>query len=276
LVLITGFMLISGCSSTKPYTLDPIKTFNPDTTDIPQPPKNESYQYWDRIDNTIFHQLEKPFNPWKTISVQNHIPHPSVGYFRADVFNPGQWVSAHPLPAYENMTLRDSFWGAKQVMSFSDEDIRAIVETGQLSNPEAEEYLTEVLIKRRDKIGHYWFIRINPIDKFKVTKSNGELLLSFSDLGIEGTLFQPDNTHYDYDVSVVNGENILQEQRSEQPQLTVKSNEVPESNNNEQPAVLKFEIVTRRATADVSEKTTRVYVAFEASGPRVVGIQREE
>ncbi|MDZ7682723.1 MAG: hypothetical protein U5J63_13670 [Fodinibius sp.] len=62
LVLITVTMLISGCSSTKPYTLDPIKKFDPDTTDIPKPAENESYQYWDRIDNTIFHQLEKPLD----------------------------------------------------------------------------------------------------------------------------------------------------------------------------------------------------------------------
>ncbi|MDZ7720514.1 MAG: hypothetical protein U5K72_16990 [Balneolaceae bacterium] len=42
--------------------MDPVKTFDPDTTRIPEPKENNSYQYWDRIDNTIFHQIEKPLD----------------------------------------------------------------------------------------------------------------------------------------------------------------------------------------------------------------------
>ncbi len=215
-------------------------------------------------------------NSWEMVDTQAHIAHPSVGYFRAEVFKPGQWVSAHPLPAYENMTLRDAFWGAKQVMSFSDKDIRAIVETGEITNPKAEAYLTEVLIKRRDKIGRYWFSRINPIDKFEVKKSSRDIVLSFSDLGIEGSLFKPSNTHYDYTVSLVDRKNILQDRRSENPLISVDSSDISASNINGKPVVLKFEIFTRRTAADISEKFTRVYVALESSGPRVVGIQREE
>ena len=51
-----------GCSSTRPYTVQPVKTFDPDTAHIVQPEENESYQYWDRVDNTVFHQLEKPLD----------------------------------------------------------------------------------------------------------------------------------------------------------------------------------------------------------------------
>ncbi|MDZ7682724.1 MAG: hypothetical protein U5J63_13675 [Fodinibius sp.] len=160
-------------------------------------------------------------NSWETIDAKDYIPYPSVGYFRAEVFKPGQWVSAHPLPAYENMTLRDAFWGAKQVMSFSDEDIQAIVETGQLSNPEAEKYLTEVLIKRRDKIGRYWFSRINPIDKFKVKKSKGNIVLLFNDLGVTGKLCKPEETHYDYTASVVEGKQILKDQSTKTVRISV-------------------------------------------------------
>ena len=38
-------------------------------------------------------------------------------------------------------------------MAFSDEMIRAIVKTGQYSDPVAEKHLADVLIKRRNKIG---------------------------------------------------------------------------------------------------------------------------
>ena len=215
-------------------------------------------------------------NSWETIDTQDFIPHPSVGYFRADVFKPGRWVSAHPLPAYENMTLRDAFWGAKQVMSFSDEDIRAIVKTGQITNPNAEEYLTDILIKRRDKIGRYWFSRINPIDKFQAKRRNGNIVLSFSDLGVQSNLYKEKESHYDYTVSVVDGKKILANQSIKNPRISVGNSLLSESNNNGNPTVLEFEIITRRAAADVSEKPTLIYLALEESGPRVVGIQREE
>lgn len=215
-------------------------------------------------------------NPWEKVDAKDHIPDPSVGYFRAEVFKPGQWVSAHPLPAYENMTLRDAFWGAKQVMSFSDTDIKSIVETGQFSNPEAVDYLTDVLIKRRDKIGRYWFSRINTVDKFAVTKNKGNLLLSFSDPGIESELFKADKTHYDYTVSELNGQQYLKKEGTKNPLIILENKFIPKINANEEPVVLKFEIITRRKTAKVSEKSTWVYVTLEKSGPRIVGIQRQE
>jgi hypothetical protein len=132
----------------------------------------------------------------------------AVGYYRADVFRPGEWVPTYPNPAFEKMTRRDAYWGAKIVMSFSDEDLRAIVETARISNPEAEAHLLDVLQKRRDKIGRYWFDRINPLDRFSVEKneapsvaggSNGasearsaeataRALLHFDDLAVTGGL----------------------------------------------------------------------------------------
>ena len=52
------------------------------------------------------------------------------------------------------MELRDddAFWAARRVAAFTDELIRAAVHTGQFSDPAAEKYLGDVLIKRRDKI----------------------------------------------------------------------------------------------------------------------------
>ena len=80
---------------------------------------------------------------------------PAVGYIRADVFEPGQWKPMIPNYAFDAMTNRDAFWAAKIVMSFTDEQIRAIVETGRLSLSRDRDYLTEIIIKRRDKIGEY-------------------------------------------------------------------------------------------------------------------------
>ena len=57
----------------------------------------------------------------------------------------------------------DAFWAARRVMAFSDELMRAVVKTGQFSDPKAEQHLADVLIQRRDKIGRAYLTRINPI-----------------------------------------------------------------------------------------------------------------
>jgi hypothetical protein len=77
------------------------------------------------------------------------------------------------------MTPQDAYWGAKRVMSFSNEDIRAIVEEGRFSNPAVTDYITNVLIARRDLIGKAWFSRVAPLEDFAVVE--GEL--HYTDLG---------------------------------------------------------------------------------------------
>jgi hypothetical protein len=104
--------------------------------------------------------------------------YPSVGRIEADVFDPEKWYPEYPNPAFENRLPDDEFWAAKQVMAFSDDQVRAAVKTGQLSDPAAEEYLVSCLIRRRDKIGKAFFAKVLPLDGFSVR--DGELV--FKDL----------------------------------------------------------------------------------------------
>jgi hypothetical protein len=76
----------------------------------------------------------------------------SVGRYSAEGFDPRRWKSNFPLVAFENMTEADAQWAAEIIGSFTDEQIRAAVDTGELSNPGAAEYLAEQLIARRDTI----------------------------------------------------------------------------------------------------------------------------
>jgi hypothetical protein len=94
---------------------------------------------------------------------------PSIGRLESDKFEPAAWKPEYPNPAFSRATPEDAYWGARIVMSFTDDDIRTIVETGDLSNPEAEQYLVEQLIQRRGKIGAYWFNRVNTADRFRVS-----------------------------------------------------------------------------------------------------------
>ena len=80
---------------------------------------------------------------------------------------------------FVNRLPDDTFWAAKLVMAFTDGDIRAIVSTGQYSDPAAAAWLAECLIERRNRIGRAYLGRVLPLDNFRI--ENGEL--AFDDLG---------------------------------------------------------------------------------------------
>jgi hypothetical protein len=80
-------------------------------------------------------------------------------------------VPHYPNPAFDNARPDDTFWAARRVMAFSDEAIRTVVEAGRYTDPRAVEYLTHVLIERRDKIGRAWLTSVNPVVDFALDDS---------------------------------------------------------------------------------------------------------
>ena len=100
-----------------------------------------------------------PSAPGRPLTTQNY---PAVGRFEGDAFDPETWKPRAPTAAYIEMRDDDAFWAARRVMAFSDELIRAVVKTGQFSDPKAEQYLADVLIKRRDKIGRAYLTEDQP------------------------------------------------------------------------------------------------------------------
>ena len=76
------------------------------------------------------------------------------------------------------MDPEDAFWAAKQVAAFTDDEIRAIVETGEFSDQRAADWIAECLIRRRDKIATAWFGKVLPLDNFRVAGGK----LAFDDL----------------------------------------------------------------------------------------------
>lgn len=105
----------------------------------------------------------------------------SVGGFESATFEPDKWLPDYPNAAFLNRQPDDEFWAAKQVMAFTNEQIRAIVKSAQFSDPRAEQYVADILIARRDKIGKVFFARVLPLDRFAVEE--GELV--FHDLAQE-------------------------------------------------------------------------------------------
>jgi hypothetical protein len=99
---------------------------------------------------------------------------PSIGRFESKVFDPERWKPEYPNPAFMNALPDDSYWAAKIVMSFTDEDIRAVVRSGGLTDPQAEQYLIETLIERRNKIGRHYLGEVLSIDHLRLNGSSLE------------------------------------------------------------------------------------------------------
>jgi hypothetical protein len=99
-------------------------------------------------------------SPWQTVDYEEH---PSVGKFEGKVFDPRTWRPQTATLAYMELRDDDAFWAARRVAAFTDEMIRAIVNTGQFSSAADEKYLADVLIQRRDRIKSIYLTQVNPV-----------------------------------------------------------------------------------------------------------------
>ena len=117
---------------------------------------------------------------------------PSLGNIEADFFEPAKWKTEYPQPAFDQMDAADAFWAASIASRFSDEMIKAIVGTGELSDPDAAKYLTDVIIRRRDKVVAYWIAQANPLDRFVVQRTPSGMELTFDNAAVRLNLAKPE------------------------------------------------------------------------------------
>jgi hypothetical protein len=132
-----------------------------------------SYEHFYQGDTTTkrFFSFGFALSPWQTIPYKEY---PSVGKFEGDRFDPRKWRPQTPTTAYMELRDDDAFWAARRVIAFTDDLIRAAVHTGEFSNPEAEKYLGDALIKRRQKIASTYLTAVNPIVSPRL-EANGQL-----------------------------------------------------------------------------------------------------
>ncbi len=187
-------------------------------------------------------------------------PHvPAVGRYEAEVFDPEKWVPHYRNPAFSNSLPDDAFWAAKQVMAFTDEEIRAIVKTGEYSDPRAEDWIVECLIKRRDKIGRAYFAKVLPLDRFAVT--DGRLV--FEDLAVKHGFA----ASQDYRVQWFRFNNDTGEE-------TLLAGENTFALPRQVKDAATGEYFTIDISSDDKKKTVTVYVRKESAQIKVVGIDR--
>ena len=185
---------------------------------------------------------------------------PSVGYLENDLFRPHRWKPMYPVPAFENMTRRDAFWGARIVTSFTDAQIEAAVAAGEFSDPEAAAYLALFLRQRRDRIGEYWFARLNSLDRFAVVDDQ----LRCTDLAVARGYAGTARTRYRYEVESPQGESLARGDLS----LPVLSLEL----SWESYEYLVVSLLPRRP--DFRAKPVRVYLRSAERDWEVIGLQR--
>jgi len=103
--------------------------------------------------------------PWRKYDAPDI---PAVGTINAKYFNPKEWRPQYYNPAFRNMTADDAFWAAKQIAHFTRSEIRTIVETGDYSHQATVDFLTRVLVERRDKIARAYLKHGGGLGRFAV------------------------------------------------------------------------------------------------------------
>jgi len=183
----------------------------------------------------------------------------SLGLFEYTAFDPSKWLPNYPAAALANHLPDDDYWAAKQVMAFTDEDIRAIVKTAQYSDPEAGEWIVRCLIERRNKIGRYAFDLVLPLDNFRLEGNE----LKYDDLAVHYGFRQA----RDYSVKWSEFNNQTEEHQSI---FSEGAWEIPDrARGAEAGSYYAAEI-----SAGETGKTVTVYVRKEKEGYQIAGIDR--
>ena len=228
---------------------------------MPHPPKYGNEYVWDP--RTVALSIVALGFYRKGWEEPQPMKYPSIGYFENETFRPAGWVPTYPNPAFERCTNRDAYWGAKIVMSFSDDEIRAIVGTGRLSNLNAAEELSRLIIERRDMIGRYWFAKVNPLDHFVVSGEE----LSFTDLAVAGGLHTVEESEYRYRLLDEHGKAVADDSLLEVTAIQFLSSFDAGFHG--------YEIETRRRGGAWS-KATRVFLGQDGNGQTsIMLIERE-
>jgi hypothetical protein len=191
-----------------------------------------------------------------------------VGLFDARSYDPGAWVPDYPV--YTPILLADrfdAFWAAKILIRFTRAQLRALVDTGQLSDPRAAEYVTDTLVARQRATAAYWFARVNPLDRFAAYRDR----LCFDDLAIAYRFAAATTTRYE----------VRRHDRAAQPLGTSDASGAPDGRVCV-PLTLPaggdgYTMVRIATTRPGFTGATVVHIARDpaSNAPRVIGIWRE-
>jgi hypothetical protein len=183
----------------------------------------------------------------------------AVGPFESTLFDPADWQPNYQAAALANHLPDDDYWAAKLLMAFTDEDIRTIVQTAQYSDARASEWISRCLIERRDKIAHYCFERVLPLDNFRLEGDR----LEFEDLAVRYGFRQA----REYTIRWSEFDNITGEHRSIESQ---GEREVPQQAQTAETG----DYYSAEISAGEAGKGVTVYIRKETGRFKLVGLER--
>ena len=203
---------------------------------------------------------------WRHVKYPDY---PAVGRFEGDFFEPQLWKPEYPNPAFERMQIEDAFWATRIVIRFSDEMIRALVETGRIADAQAENYLVETLIKRRDKIVRYYLSQTNPVADFQVVEGSDGHRLQFKNLGLEAGLAS--SSSYEHQWFRFNNQTQSLEELTELVSVSEPSLSIPQ----EQAPYLMVRLSTLGTDHPEWKNSVDVSIRRDPMKPTIVGIERK-
>ena len=261
-----------GTQFVEHYLLDFGSTFGSGSVDMQFP--NLSFQYWLDTEQVKKNMVGIGFNvpPYRRVKWPKYPEYEAVGRWEADAFDAEGWRNDYPNPAFVRMTARDAFWAGKIIMSFTAEELRAIVELGEYSEAEWSEYFWKVLLERQQKCGRFAFNGINPLDEFRLSGRS----LAFSNLSEKYGFAEPGVTYQVMWSIYDNKDGSTQPLRG--PLLT-KEPSLPlpvfEYFLKQKDLLLLVEIHSLHEAHPKWNKRIGIYLRSDGSSYQVVGIDRE-
>jgi hypothetical protein len=156
----------NGRSVVRHYLQDVGSTFGTGANALREYDEGWEYLYegdllWKRLITFGFY-----LQPWQTVQ---YVDNRSIGRFEGEVFDPQTWKPRVPTAAFLRARADDTFWAARRVMAFSDDMIRQLAQAGGYTDESAATLLANVLIQRRDRIGHVYLNAVNPVIDFTLS-----------------------------------------------------------------------------------------------------------
>jgi len=189
---------------------------------------------------------------------------PAVGSFESMTFEPDKWITVYDVAPFANRLPDDAFWAARQVVAFTDEDIRAIVKVAQYSDPKAESWIADCLIDRRDRIGRTYFSKVLPLDNIALHGAE----LTFVDLAVQHQYATPRRYRTEW---------LTYDNKAGKPSALLGSTTQGQSIPTEAANAPVDSYVMARITAEgvAADMAVSLYLRREPDGLRLVGIDRE-
>lgn len=211
--------------------------------------------------------------PWEDVKAPKLT---GIGLIESSEYDPARFKSNTPYFAMMDKDRFDAFWGAKILIRFTPEQLRAVVEEARYSDPRATDYMTRILIERQRKTARYWFTQVNPLDAFEVGKgTDGSYQVCYDDLTLK---YQLDayaiDTEYDAESFDYAGDEIGWHVERVAPGAdgrTCLSGIKPGTTNDSYTIV---SIVTRRGGKDMPPAQLHMAADPATSELRVIGLRR--